>query len=113
MRLVRSASRTHTCGLVPPGSLAGVPTCRPGSTPWSPPPLGLRLLLGLPTGVQVACPAGVRSVMGYSWTRQLPDAGPCRPACRLRVRRRQAAGAATTRRWPTVILAGPPLPSSV
>jgi hypothetical protein len=45
-----------SCGLVPPGSLPEVPTCRSESRPGRPPPMVLCPLLGLPAGARVDPP---------------------------------------------------------
>jgi hypothetical protein len=96
---MRFAFSTHPRGLVPPGSLAEVPTCRSRSRPGRPPPRVLCPLLGLPAGARVdplglveECGHGLQLTSANYLTRvkvpapkgQLPAVSP---PCALRERR--------------------------
>jgi hypothetical protein len=100
---VRLAFRAHICGLVPPGSLAEVPTCRSWSRPGRPPPMVLCPLLGLPAGGRVdppglveGCGHGLQLTSADYLTRGVKVPAPrgqlpaVSPPCALRGRRGRA-----------------------
>jgi hypothetical protein len=76
---VRWPSSAHTCGLVPPGSLAGVRACRPEPGPWSSAADGCCVTARPARRVRAGPPGLVTSaVTGSSWPGQLPGARPWR-----------------------------------